>query len=82
MSHHIIKAENAHFFYPDGTKAINGVSFEIHHGESVGIIGPNGAGKSTLILQLNGFLLPTSGSFNIGGTPVTQKTKIDRKSVV
>ena len=77
MSHHIIKAENVHFSYPDGTKAINGVSFEIHHGESVGIIGPNGAGKSTLILQLNGFLLPTSGSLNIGGTPVTQKTKIE-----
>lgn len=77
MSHHIIKAENVHFSYPDGTKAINGVSFEIHHGESVGIIGPNGAGKSTLILQLNGFLMPSSGSFNIGGTPVTQKTKME-----
>lgn len=77
MSHHIIKAENLHFSYPDGTKAINGVSFEITHGESVGIIGPNGAGKSTLILQLNGFFLPTSGSLNIGGTPVTQKTKAE-----
>lgn len=77
MSHHIIKAENVHFAYPDGTKAIKGISFEIHHGESVGIIGPNGAGKSTLILQLNGFLMPSSGSFNIGGTPVTQKTKTE-----
>lgn len=77
MSHHIIKAENLHFSYPDGTKAVNGVSFEITHGESVGIIGPNGAGKSTLILQLNGFFLPTSGSLNIGGTPVTQKTKTE-----
>ncbi|MFH1287521.1 MAG: ABC transporter ATP-binding protein [bacterium] len=77
MSHHIIKAENLCFSYPDGTKAIDGLSFEITHGESVGIIGPNGAGKSTFILQLNGFFLPTSGSLNIGGTPVTQKTKME-----
>ncbi|MBI5207325.1 MAG: ABC transporter ATP-binding protein [Candidatus Firestonebacteria bacterium] len=77
MSHHIIEANNLHFVYPDGTKAINGISLKIMHGESVGIVGPNGAGKSTLIMQMNGFFMPTSGSLNIGGIPVSEKTKAE-----
>ncbi|MBI4649894.1 ABC transporter ATP-binding protein [Candidatus Desantisbacteria bacterium] len=77
MSHHIIEAQDLYFVYPDGTKAINGISFKIIHGESVGIVGSNGAGKSTLIMQMNGFFLPTSGSLKIGATPVNEKTKVD-----
>ncbi|MBI5417899.1 ABC transporter ATP-binding protein [Candidatus Poribacteria bacterium] len=77
MSHHIIEANNLHFVYPDGTKAISGISFKIVHGESVGIVGANGAGKSTLIMQMNGFFMPTEGSLNIGGIPVSEKTKTE-----
>ena len=38
--------------YPNGTNALNGVSFEIADGEFVFIIGPSGAGKSTIIKLL------------------------------
>lgn len=38
--------------YPNGTNALNGVSFEIQDGEFVFIIGPSGAGKSTMIKLL------------------------------
>ena len=38
--------------YPNGTNALNGVSFEIKEGEFVFIIGPSGAGKSTMIKLL------------------------------
>ena len=38
--------------YPNGTNALNGVSFEIKDGEFVFIIGPSGAGKSTMIKLL------------------------------
>ena len=38
--------------YPNGTNALNGVSFEIKDGEFVVIIGPSGAGKSTMIKLL------------------------------
>ena len=74
MSHHKLEANNLHFVYPDGHKAINGLNFKIHHGESVGIIGANGAGKSTLLLLLMGVLLPSDGEIIVGDIPLTKKT--------
>ena len=47
--------------------ALDGVDFDIEHGELVGYIGPNGAGKSTTIKILSGILTPTSGSCVIDG---------------
>lgn len=75
MSHHLLIAENLVYRYPDGTAALSGVSFTIHHGESVGVIGANGAGKSTLINHLNGCLLPESGRVLIGDETVDKKTR-------
>lgn len=62
------------FYYPDGQKAINNMSFTINHGESVGIIGANGAGKSTLLMLLMGLLIATEGSVLVGDIKLTKKT--------
>jgi len=74
VSHHIVEVRNLHHVYPDGTAALNDVSFRIIHGESVAVIGANGAGKSTLLRHLNGLLIPTRGEIRIGEIPVTKKT--------
>lgn len=48
-------------------KALDGISFSVASGETLGILGRNGAGKSTLLKILNGVLLPDSGAIQIGG---------------
>lgn len=45
--------------------ALKDVSFEINHGESVGLIGRNGAGKSTLLKILSRITRPSQGKITI-----------------
>lgn len=45
--------------------ALKDISFEIEHGESVGIIGRNGAGKSTLLKTISRITRPTRGKMVI-----------------
>nr|WP_321302589.1 ABC transporter ATP-binding protein [uncultured Trichococcus sp.] len=47
--------------------ALSGVSFDVAHGEILGIIGPNGGGKSTLLKAILGLVAPTTGSIRIYG---------------
>jgi ABC-2 type transport system ATP-binding protein len=63
----IIQVENLVKIYPDGTRAIDGVSFSVKEGEFFGFLGPNGAGKSTTIKVLATLLEKTSGSVTVAG---------------
>jgi len=74
MTHHIVEVHDLEYAYPDGTPALQGVSFRVAHGESMAIVGANGAGKSTLLLHLNGYLAPTKGTIQIGDFPLTKET--------
>lgn len=47
--------------------AIDGISFDLHKGEILGILGPNGSGKTTTIQMLLGTLACTSGSIHYFG---------------
>lgn len=47
--------------------ALNGVSFDVKKGETVGIIGTNGSGKSTILKIITGVLNPTKGNVEIDG---------------
>lgn len=47
--------------------ALNGISFKVKKGETVGIIGTNGSGKSTILKIITGVLTPTSGEVRVDG---------------
>lgn len=47
--------------------SLRDISFELNHGEVLGLIGRNGAGKSTLLKVLSRITMPTSGSATIYG---------------
>jgi branched-chain amino acid transport system ATP-binding protein len=53
-----------------GIIALNGVSFDLHQGQILGLIGPNGAGKTTLFNCLSRLYQPSSGDILLDGVSI------------
>lgn len=68
----MIVFKDVSFSYEPGIPVLDGMSFEIAEGETVGIIGANGMGKSTMLKVLLG-LLPHEGEVLVKGVPVCKK---------
>lgn len=49
------------------TLAVDGVSFAVEKGRTLGLLGGNGAGKTTTIAMLLGLLIPTAGTIRVLG---------------
>ena len=70
------------FSYPDGTNALDSLSFKVVEKERVAILGPNGAGKTTMVMHLNGINDIQSGTVSIGNEKInTANLKEIRKNV-
>lgn len=48
-------------------RVLNGISFDVHRNEFIGIVGRNGSGKSTLLKTLAKIYFPEKGSVEING---------------
>ena len=58
-------------------KAVDGVSFDIHAGETLGVVGESGCGKSTLARAVLNLIPATSGSIRWLGHEMTQANRHD-----
>ena len=60
----LIELKEISYKYPNGTVALEDITFEIKRGESIAILGPNGAGKTTLLTLIAGLIKPSSGKIH------------------
>jgi len=86
----LIQVENMKKYYPVKggiiphttayIKAVDGVSFSIMQGETLGLVGESGCGKSTIGRQLVGLEEPTEGSIYYKGTNLAKMKNFSRKN--
>lgn len=69
MTSPVLQTRGLEAFYGD-FKALFGIDFEIHEGETVAIIGSNGAGKSTFLRAITGMLATKGQDISFLGEPV------------
>ena len=62
-------------------KAVDGISFDVKHGDVFAFLGPNGAGKSTTIKMLITLLAPTSGNATIDGLDIQKNSGEVRRKI-
>jgi ABC-type glutathione transport system ATPase component len=82
----LLKIEKVSKIYRDTGKglpfpALEGVSFSLETGSSLGIVGESGAGKSTLVRIIAGLETPTSGTVCFQGRPITSLSTPKRRDL-
>jgi len=65
-----IQLSDVRFAYRSDRPALDGISFELSHGERIALVGPSGAGKTTVVNVLLGFVVPSAGEVLINGRPL------------
>ncbi len=61
--------------------AVDGISFQVAQGETVGLLGPNGAGKTTTVSMIAGLIVPDSGRILIDGATLTGDTNPVKRKI-
>jgi|TARA_B100001093_G_C26855671_1_gene1027286 lipopolysaccharide export system ATP-binding protein len=72
--------ENLHKQYANKI-VIEGITFEVSQGETLGILGPNGAGKTTLFYMIAGLINPDSGNIYLGNEVINKESISKRTSL-
>jgi cobalt/nickel transport system ATP-binding protein len=69
----MIRLEDISFAYPGSPKILDGLDFELHQGDRIGLLGHNGSGKTTMFHIIMGLLKPDSGKIEIFGKPAVSE---------
>ena len=73
----LLRFENVGVVFPDGTKALDGVSFEMREGETRILMGAAGSGKTILLKVSMGLVPTTSGRVFLFGEDITGKREVE-----
>ncbi|MFF0445340.1 ABC transporter ATP-binding protein [Streptomyces sp. NPDC004609] len=73
----MIRFEQVGKVYPDGTTAVDGLSFEVGEGELVTLVGPSGCGKTTTMMMVNRLIEPTSGRILVDGEDISAADPVE-----
>ena len=73
----MIEFENVTKQYPDGTVAIEDISFEVEEGTTTVLVGPSGCGKTTTMKLVNRLEDPTEGTVYVDGVDNQELDKIE-----
>ncbi|MDI5962878.1 betaine/proline/choline family ABC transporter ATP-binding protein [Streptomyces sp. SL13] len=68
----MIRFEHVTKRYPDGTTAVDDLSFEVAEGELVTLVGPSGCGKTTTMKMVNRLIEPTEGRILLDGEDIAK----------
>ncbi len=58
------------FLHAGYVRAVDGVNFDLHRGEAIGVVGESGCGKTTLMKTILGLIEPTEGKVSFAGSEV------------
>jgi len=88
MGRELLRVEDLCVYYSGGLfrrsnpiKAVDGISFSVDKGESVGIVGESGCGKSTTGYAITHLIKPTSGKILFNGEELKSKTRLERLGI-
>jgi osmoprotectant transport system ATP-binding protein len=78
----MIRLESVAKRYPDGTMAVNELSFDVLPGELAALVGPSGCGKTTTMRMINRLVEPSSGRILVDGRDVSTIDAVElRRSI-
>ena len=64
---------------PRAVRAVDGVTFAVYPGETLGLVGESGSGKSTIGRAILGLNRPVRGTISFEGEPIVQRDKLRRR---
>ena len=77
-----VRFREVRFAYRGGPTVLDGVSFELRAGETLGIVGPSGAGKTTIVQLLLRFHEPDAGRIEVDGLDLRRVPRASIRAAV
>jgi osmoprotectant transport system ATP-binding protein len=73
----MIRLDHVRKQFPDGTVAVEDLSFDVAQGDVVTLVGPSGCGKTTTMKMVNRLIEPTGGTITVDGHDIMRTNAVE-----